>query len=81
MVAEKVAGERPRQNLRIDDPLVVGVGARLLGLAIGSGRWGWIGRGAMRIAESIGTLTLSYFSQSLQQAHPEIFGERSRVFH
>ncbi len=69
------------QPLRYDDPIVIGAGALLLGYAIGSGRLGWLGQEAAKIAKNLGSIAMSCFSRSLQEHNPQLFDQKYRVTH
>jgi hypothetical protein len=68
-------------NMNYSDPLVIGLGCFAVGLVIGSGRWNWLGKELGRLSQSLGSLALSYMTQSLQQHNPNLFTERSNITH
>lgn len=89
MEAERLQNEldnkssiEPETNpFQLNDPLVIAAGALIVGYAIGAGRWNWLNRSALRLAEGLGTLVLAQIAQSLQEHHPQIFNSRGRITH
>lgn len=69
------------RNLGFDDPLVIGAMALALGFTIGSGRIKWLGAKSSKIAEGLGLLAVRFMSSAVQERHPELFLNRSRITH
>lgn len=73
--------ESEAKNFQLSDPLVIAAGALIVGYAIGAGRWNWLNRSALRLAEGLGALVLAQIGQSFQEHNPQFFGRKERITH
>ncbi len=66
---------------QLTDPIVVSIAAGVLGYVVGSGQWNLVRRGAGKIAQSLGNLTMLYLYDSFRRHNPQLFNEKTRMTH
>ena len=71
----QISSERTRST-PLNDPVVLGVGAFVLGYVIASGRWHWLGQNMSKIAQDMGSMSLRYIVESFQKSNPDLFSKK-----
>jgi hypothetical protein len=68
--------KKSSQSTPISDPVLLGVGALVLGYVIGSGKWQWLGQNLGKVAQDMGNMSLQYLVESFQKKNPDLFSNK-----